>query len=461
MRYRFSLLAFIFALALSDPFSAFGTKPPLQNLKPGRKYTTIERLQPERLRAVHDDRMRYQRFTRRVSLETGYRDVKAVLHAHAEDSTHTGGTRSELLLAAKRTGVKIVMLTDHVRPPRDFIKDSWRELREGVLFIPGAESEGFLAYPTHSIINAHINKTFKKREDYIKLVKSAGGIIFLSHVEEKDSWDTSELDGLEIYNHHTDFDDEGEFKMWLRGAFTDPDRLNQLERALAEYPMEVFGSSQDYLEPIMAKWDRDLFQHRLTGVSANDCHHNQVYTIKAVPPNAIEIDIVGDQQRKVTTEQSPRIAEMLKDKNQGDVIAKLDFDPYERSLSYVTTHILMPRNNFTESTVRQALRQSHAYVAHDWLCDPTGFAFIAEAGGKRAGVMGDEVNMADGMKVRLETPAIGLIKLYFNGRVVHEVKSDKLSYAVEGPGIYRAEVWLELDGEERPWIYANPIRIGK
>jgi hypothetical protein len=460
MRYRFSLLAFFVALALSDPFSANSFNPFTQKLKPGRKYTTIERLQPERLRAVREDRLRYQRFTKRVSLETGHQDVRSVLHAHAEDSTHTGGTRPELLLAAKRTSVKIVMLTDHVRPPRDFIKDSWREIREGVLFIPGAESEGFLAYPTRSIINAYINKTFKKREDYIKLVKSGGGLIFLSHVEEKDNWATGELDGLEIYNHHTDFEDEGEFMKWLRGSFTDPDRLKELERALAEYPMEVFGSSQDYLDQIIAKWDRDLLQHRLTGVSANDCHHNQVFTIKAILPNAIEIGVVGDPPRKVTTEQAPRIAEMLKDKKHGEVIAKLDFDPYERSLSYVTTHLLLPRN-LNESTVRQALRQSHAYVAHDWLCDPTGFAFIAENGGKRAGVMGDEVNVADGMKIRLEAPATGLIKLFFNGHVVHEVKSDKLSYAVEGPGVYRAEVWLEVGGEMRPWIYANPIRIVK
>src|SRR5262245_38722840 len=196
MRYRFSLLALVVALALSDPFSASGFKPSTQKLKPGRQYTTIERLKPERLSAVREDRLRYQRFTKRVSLETGYQDYRSVLHAHAEDSTHTGGTRPELLAAAKRTGVKVVMLSDHVRPPRDFIKDSWREIREGVLFIPGAESEGFLVYPTRSIIEAYINKTFKKREDYIKLVKSGGGVIFLSHVEEKDNWATTELDGL-------------------------------------------------------------------------------------------------------------------------------------------------------------------------------------------------------------------------------------------------------------------------
>jgi len=458
MRYRFSLLAFIIALALGGPFFASGVKPSAQNSRPGRKYSTIERLQPERLRAVRDDRLRHQNSRHPVSLETGFRDFRAVLHAHAEDSTHTGGTLPELLRAAERTSVKIVMLTEHVRPPRDFINDSWRGPKNGVLFIPGAEAEGFLVFPSRSIIEAHVNKSFKRRDDYVKLVKNAGGLILLSHVEDKDNWITSALDGLEIYNHHTDIEDEPEFTTWLRGSFTDPDRLKRLEQALAEFPMEVFGSGQDYLEQIIAKWDRDLLRHRLTGIAANDCHHNYVFTIKAALPDAIQINGVGDQPRKITTEQAPRIAELLKDKKDGEQIAKLDFDPYERSLSYVTTHILLQRN-LSEASVKEALRQSHAYVAHDWLCDPTGFAFTAESGGKRVGVMGDELNLAKGMKLRLEAPAAGLIKLFIDGRMVHQVESDRLSFAIDEPAVYRAEVWLEVGGEMRPWIYANPIRV--
>jgi hypothetical protein len=117
--------------------------------------------------------------------------------------------------------------------------------------------------------------------------------------------------------------------------------------------------------------------------------------------------------------------------------------------------------DLNDGSVRHALRQSHAYVAHDWLCDPTGFAFIAEAGGNRAGVIGDEVKMGNGMKLRLEAPVAGLVKLFLNGRIVNETRSDRLSYAVDGPGVYRAEVWLEVDGEMRPWIYSNPIRVVK
>src|SRR5262245_66266420 len=89
MRYRFSLLALTITLSLIDIFPTYGFKPSSPPPKPGRKYSTIERLQPERLRAVSEDRSRYQKSRHKVSPETGYDDFRGVLHAHAEDSTHT------------------------------------------------------------------------------------------------------------------------------------------------------------------------------------------------------------------------------------------------------------------------------------------------------------------------------------------------------------------------------------
>ena len=77
----------------------------------------------------------------------GLNDYRAILHAHAEDSSHTGGTRPEMLSEAKKAGVHAIFLSDHHRPPKDFIRDSWRGLREGVLFVPGSEAHGFLLYP--------------------------------------------------------------------------------------------------------------------------------------------------------------------------------------------------------------------------------------------------------------------------------------------------------------------------
>ncbi|MBS1812066.1 MAG: histidinol phosphatase [Acidobacteria bacterium] len=420
-----------------------------------RKYTTVERLQPEHLRAVHEDRLRHQQQRKTIKVIKGYNDYRAIMHVHAEDATHTGGTRPELLAACKRTGVNVVMLTNHVRPPVDFITDTWRGLREGVLFIPGAEHEGFLSYPMKSILNRKTNS----REEYIQMVREGGGNIFLSHIEERPDWATDQLTGMEIYNHHADFKGELEFLKWLPQTLSDPDGIVKFKQLLADYPMEFFGATQDYLQDYIKKWDADSQQHRVTGVAANDCHHNQVITVKVAAPDAIELWLTGDKDPtfKVNAKRAPRIPELTKDKQPGDIIAVVDIDPYDRSLSYVTTHILAQKQN--ESSIREALNQAHAYVSHDWFCDPTGFAFVVNKGTRQIGIMGDGVKFSAEMKLSVAAPTSGMIRLFRNGAMVQESKSNSMDYPVTEPGTYRAEVWLELDGEWRPWIYANQVRV--
>ncbi len=449
MNLKLTTITIAFALSIS----IYGQTTP--RLGPGRKYTSIERVKKERLQAVHNDRARLARERKAVSLATGYNDYRAVLHAHAEDATHTGGSRPELLDGAKLAGVQIVMLSDHVRPERDFINDSWRGLREGVLFIPGAEDRGFLSFPMKSIkaLNA------ASRDEYIDAVRRDGGNIFLCHVEERTDWPTDQLSGLEIYNHHSDVKNEGAFQLWLQGALTDPVRLPELVAALKEYPDEVFGSQQDYLTDVIAKWDRDTQRHRLTGVAANDCHHNQVFTVTAIDENTVEIGYITGKPTttRVTADKLPGVAALVKNRKPGELIAKLDFDPYERSLRYVSTHILA--KELTEPAIRQALKEGHAYVAHDWLCDSTSFSFVARVSGKGNLVMGDELKLGEPMMLTAATPVKCTIKLIRNGEEIQTANANRLDFEVKAPGVYRIEAWLEIDGEQRPWIYSNPIYV--
>jgi hypothetical protein len=449
VRYVFAIL-----LLLAAPDTRLGQTQ--TRLGPGRKYTSVERMNLSRLRAVHEDRIRHSLSRRPVQLKTGLKDFRAILHAHAEDAPHTGGTRPEMLKAAREAGVDLIMLTDHNRPERDFINDSWRGMHDKVLFVPGSESDGFLIYPVASIRG----KESGSREEFIKLVKRDGGNIFLSHVEERPDWETGNIDGLEIYNHHTDVKDETEFNRWLQGALSDLPRLRQIEQALELYPQEVFAAQQDYLASIIQKWDKDASHHRLTGVAANDCHHNQVFTITAIDDKTIEVGFITSRpvRMRVTSDKTPGVAALVKGRRPGDLIGKLDFDPYERSFRYVTTHILADK--LTEQHARDALRDGHAYVAHDWLCDPTGFAFIAQASDKKTrAIMGDRVERRAGLKIKAETPAGCTLRLFRNGVVIKTVEGRRLEFEPDGPGVYRLEAWLTADGELRPWIYSNPIYV--
>jgi hypothetical protein len=413
-------------------------------------------MQSGHLRAVHEDRTKIAAARHEVLDKAGYTDYRAVLHVHASDSAHTGGTRPELLNAAHKAGVNIIMLNDHTGGDRDFIDDSWRGLREGVLFIPGAESEGFLIYPVSSIKG----RKWASRDEFVKIVKERGGNIFLSHVEEKLDWPVQGLDGIEIYNNHTDIKDETAFYAWLRQCLVDPKGLRALEAALRDYPQEVFGVCQDYLSEIMAKWDRDLATCHLTGVAANDCHHNQVFTLTAVDSNTAELQYISSKPTvvRITSKDAPGIADIVQDHRSGETIASLDFDPYDRSFRYVTTHILGRR--LEEQEVRDALTRGHCYVAHDWLCDPTGFFFAVQNGtGKTVAILGDQVRFDDSLVLKATLPAQCVIKVMLDGQLLSETRGDSLRLIARRPGVYRMEAFLTIDGEQRPWIYSNPIYV--
>jgi acetyl esterase/lipase len=359
------------------------------------RFTSVERLSPERLRATHEAREQFAKQRTEVLDVWSYEDYRAVIHVHAEDSDHTRGTRAEVLAAAKKTGVKVVLFTDH-RGPKP---QTWRGLRDGVLFLAGAEeSDGRLRFP-------EFDDAGKPRtENELK---------FVCHVEERLEADTKGFAGMEIVNRHSDQKLDQHLEGFLGRVVTDEAGWIQLTNSLAQWPDEVFGSGCDYRVEIMAKWDRELQSRRLTGIGANDAHQNVVL-------------------RGVT------------------------FDPYEVSFRNLSTHLLLRELN--EAEVRRALQVGHCYVSHDWLADPSGFIFGAV---NNLGVfaMGDTATMQGTTRVTGVTPVPCRQRLIFEGRVLAETNGTNLTFKARKPGAYRLEAWLQVAGEWRPWIYSNPVYL--
>ncbi|MBU6398821.1 MAG: alpha/beta fold hydrolase [Verrucomicrobia bacterium] len=358
--------------------------------------SSLQRLQPEHLMAAHAARLRFAAQRQTLPNLGVFEDFRAVMHVHAEDAEHTKGTRPEVLAAAKKTGVRIVLFTDHNGPKAE----TWRGLRDGVLFIAGAEfgGEGLLKFPEF-------------RAD--GRPRSEGELRFLSHIEERYDAPTTNLVGMEISNRHTDAKlDQGPY-LKLMTASANADLWRKLVDGFQSYPDEFFAASEDYHARIFEKWDRENQQHPLTGIAANDAHQNQIF--------------------KGTT-----------------------FDPYAVSFRNLSTHILA--RELTEPAVREALRAGHAYVAHDWLCDPTGFAFRAV---NNLGVftMGDPVPWLGPTRVAGLTPLAAHLKLIHRGALVAETMGTNLTFVATNPGPYRLEAWLPVDGEERAWIFSNPIYL--
>jgi acetyl esterase/lipase len=385
-----STLLLFFSLALSSAPAAD---------RPGRKFSTMERLQEPHLKAVHDARAEWsqlaaQNLATNKMRGTGiYNDYRAVIHVHAEDSNHTGGKRPEVLAAAKKTGVQVVLFTDH-RGPKP---ETWRGLRDGVLFIAGSEESDRLRFPLFE--NEKIS-----RED----------LNFICHIEERYDMPRDGFDGMEIYNRHTDTKDDDDFNAGFAKLMQEKQAWAAFVELYKKYPDEIFGAGTDYWPEIFAKWHKETKGSKpFTGIGANDAHQNQVFN-------------------------------------------GLMLDPYEVSFRNLSTHILA--RELTEDSIRQSLKEGHVYVSHDWLCETTGFNFIAQ---NNFGVfaMGDPVLLVGTTRLISTTPIPAKIKLFHNGLLKEEKTGDRVTFETKTEGTYRIEAWLQVDGEERPWIYSNPVYL--
>lgn len=440
---------------------ADGRFPERPTEPPRRQMSTLQRLTLPRLAAVRRDIDGLAAGRREPPPWPGLTDFRAILHAHAEDSTHTGGTRPEMLADARRAGVRVILLTDHFRPPRDFM-DSWRGLREGVLFVPGSEARGFLVFPQASIM-PWMNLPAARLLPY---VTTNGGLAFLSHLEERLDHPMDGLDGLEIYNRHWDAKKDRATLLALALKLTNPQEVRALAEAVERYPDEALGAQVDYPADYLAKWDSETPRRRLTGVAANDCHHNQVFVVKVLDADTVLLGTIVDpdeKMQKVSVLVRPGLREMIRGRQPGEVVVRIDFDPYVRSFRNVCTHVLAPE--LTESAIRDALRAGRAYVAHDWMADPTGFRFSVrgDAGHEReavVGLMGDELGYRAGLRLEARFPvACSRIRLIRDGVQVASGRGAEFEYRVREPGVYRVEGWVTLDAEERCWLLSNPVYL--
>ena len=224
-----------------------------------------------------------------------------------------------------------------------------------------------------------------------------------------DGWD-----GMEIYNRHADAEDDADLLQYLKEVQSPPEKLAALANLYQQYPDEIFGAGCDYWPDIFARWDRILALRPFSGIAANDSHQNT----------------------------------LLK--------GNLLLDPYPVAFRNTVTHIFA--RELTPKALLDSLRAGRAYVSHDWLADPRGFAFIA-SNSLGAYEMGDTIPMTGTTRIVARAPVPALWKIFHNGKVVLEKIADTVTHTATEPGAYRAEAWLEIDGEQRPWIYSNAIRL--
>ena len=409
----------------------------------------LARLEKDKLEAVRRDitalRSERQKFVR----PGPFREYRANVHVHSSLSHDSRGTVEEIVAAAKAVGTRVLLFTEHPADHYDYFKDGHSGIKDGVLLIPGAETRGFLVFPTMSLRGLEAGSP----QEFADLVRGRGGLAFLSHLEERMDWEIRGLTGCEIYNTHANFKNEKK----LIAALRNPLWIYQSVDLFREYPQEAFSALQDYPAEYLRRWDQLCAKAPHTGVAANDAHQNVGLVIRlAAGDKARFEDALGKKLFEVDAGAIPALQPLRRGKKAGDVLFQVRLDPYENSLRHVGTHLLM--TELTRPAVWEALEAGRAFVAFDWLADATGFDFAAHTPSRRYD-MGSRLALAGDLRLKARAPLPVRWKLLRDGKLIAESTGRVLDVPVTEPGRYRVEAWLKVGGEDMIWILSNPLYI--
>ncbi len=421
----------------------------------GAAQEALNRLQKEWLDQMQQTRQQLASQRKEVPARSSLQHIRANLHVHSKLSHDSRGEIDAIVAAAKRAGTDVLMFTEHPSEEVDFYTQGHAGMKEGVLLIPGAETQGMLVYPTLSL------RPFLQAapEELAGIVRRRGGHIFISHLEERMEWQVPGITGVEIYNTHADFKKQESLVKALR----DPIKLVALAKLFNDYPQESFSALQTYPEDYLKRWDQLCQIAPHTGVAANDAHENIGIRIRLASSSEVAIeDALGETLAKLPKLVVAPFLKIPSDAKEGAILFQAQLDPYEYSLRHAGTHLLVP--SLDRDHVFQALEEGRGWVAFDWLADSKGTQITINKP-KQDGIgerweLGSRIDAAQlPLDLRAHAPIPCQWRLIRNGEPIEQSSGEVASWKLVTPGIYRVEGWIETAEEQYPWVLANPFYI--
>lgn len=384
-----------------------------------------------------------------VTLDDGWGEYRGNCHSHSHLSHDSEVPFETILEALKIADHDFIFMSDHADENIADYSVQWKGLHDGKLFVRGFEMDyGFM--PWHLPDGTQLKKD-EKPEVLAKQIADLGGLLFFAHSEEDRLWDLPELNGMEIYNLHTDTKDEdGNFYLTM---------LADIVLSVGKYPDQVIRLLYDPQMEILARWDELNKTRKIVGIQGTDAHQNNGVRAIYTAEDTLRIE---DTSPELLTELNLNFATrgllrlVFGDFAAGDQVFGFELGPYERMVRYSATHILA--NELTEEALCASLKQGRVFVAFDMIADARGFVFFAEDGPLKA-VMGEAMPLTETVRLRAASPHLGRIKVLRDGAVVHQVEGTELDFKPTERGNYRVEVELNIVGNWVPWIYSNPLRI--
>ncbi|MBC8525273.1 MAG: PHP domain-containing protein [Candidatus Cloacimonetes bacterium] len=336
------------------------------------------------------------------------------IHVHTKYSFDADGEIDDIIKSAKQSKLDFITINDHLS------LDAKREINKknynGIYVLVGYEMNDSQRRNHYLVFNTNkVLPTSLSAKEYVKNVSEEKGYGFIAHPIEKRcskrlrkyqwlAWDATEFDGLEIWNYLSE---------WT-GSLSIP--FNIIFKIL--FPN--LSIKMPYKETLK-KWDTyNLNGFRKSAIGSTDSHG---YTYSFKP---FSITPMPHKKLFKTIRTNIWLKEKLMDDN------------YEQQ-------------------ILNALKKGNSFIVNYNRGNPDNFScYIYSKKTKNFAIPGEEIPLSEEQLILwVNLPQKNLIKIIYNGDIIHYEISASISIPISKSGFYRVEVYKGKYG----WIYSNPIYV--
>lgn len=350
-------------------------------------------------------------------------EIVVNLHMHTRYSDGSG-THKDIAQAAVKTGLDVVIVTDHNVLVQD-VEGYYRSGARRVLLLVGQEVHDQARDPqkNHLLVfnaNRDVASFADDPQRLVEAVRKAEGMSFIAHPRDLEApafgeddisweaWDVQGYTGIELWNGLS------EFKTYLK---------SKLHGIFYAYFPQFIGHGP-HLETLL-KWDELLLDGKhIVAIGGSDAH--------AWPYS------MGPFKRVIF--------------------------PYEFHFKTVNTHVFTTEPLTGDSAtdrrlVYKAFESGRCFVGYDLPAATKGFRFRAQGRDKNV-IMGEELPAKGGVTLQIRLPEPADCRLIKDGVVIQEYRhKQNCTHITTEPGIYRVEAYRRYLGRRVGWIYSNPIYV--
>ena len=340
-----------------------------------------------------------------------YREIVGAIHIHSNFSDGTMSIK-DIAHLANEVDLDFIMVSDHMtlKPLQMGLEGFYDNTAVliGYEINDSDDKNHYLAFGLDEVLSSDL-----KPAEYVAEVKQRNGLGIIAHPDEVRTkltkypsypwtyWDVDGFDGIEIWNH---------MSQWMESL----SRWNMLKQAFM--PRRALKSPT---EKILKIWDEVNLKRKVVGVGSIDVH---AYPYRLGP-------------------------------------LRVTIFPYKVQFKAIRTHILLLEpapTDFDEfkQAIYDALINCRAFISNYRWGDAGGFQFFAENKLANA-VYGDELHLNDDTVIQVKLPKSADIRLIHNGLQVFSGTGSDFQIKASQPGLYRVEVYVH----EKGWIFSNHLRL--